>query len=400
MYKIQSQQLNGKVVIPPSKSIAHRAIICASLAQDSSYIYNVDYNDDIIATINCMKELGTYIEEREDCLFIDGRTTFFRNYLNFDVNASGSTLRFLLPISLIYQSNVRVIGDARLSQRDMSPYYDIFTSQELNFLYKKDVLEILVEGYLQPGEFKLPGNVSSQFISGLLFACPLMRGDSKIVLTSPLESKNYVDLTLDMLERFGIEIENHDYKEFVIKGNQKYIAQNYTIEADYSSASNYIVANALGANIEMDNLNPNSLQGDQVIFDYIKNNEVIDVKDCPDIAPILALYCALTTGEHKITHCERLKIKECDRLHVTVEVLSKLGANIRCDNDTMYITGVDHLISNTVSSHNDHRIAMMIAIASIYCDDLIIIDNIECVKKSYPNFFEDFKKLGGEVYEC
>ena len=199
MYRLVSKQLKGQVVIPPSKSVAHRAIICAALSQGSSCIYNVDYNDDIRATINCMKELGTYIEERDDCLFIDGHTTFFRNYLNFDVGASGSTLRFLLPISLVYQSNARFTGDKRLAERDLSPYYDIFLKQELNFLYKKDALEILVEGYLQPGLFELPGNVSSQFISGLLFACPLMRGDSIIHLTTPLESKNYIDLTLDML---------------------------------------------------------------------------------------------------------------------------------------------------------------------------------------------------------
>lgn len=416
---VQPHHLKGNVKVPPSKSMAHRAIICASLAKGKSIIKNVDYSKDIEATIHAMKALGTIIFQYEDYLEIDGTTTFLKNNCEIDCCESGSTLRFMIPISIVYDANVHFTGKGRLGQRPLDVYYSIFDQQDIGYLYRENVLDLYIKGRLHGGEFHLPGNVSSQFISGLLFALPLMDEDSLIVLTSPLESKGYIDLTLQMLQRYGIEIVQRNDQEYFIRGRQQYVPCDYKVEGDFSQAAFYLVADALGNDIVLNGLNLESKQGDQeaiailermgcqlisqedgyqLISSHLKATD-IDGSQCPDIIPVIALACALADGVSKIEHIARLRIKECDRLSATVEVINQLGGKAKAYEDYMIIEGVKALMGGIVSTYNDHRMAMMEAIAATVCQDVVVIDQKDCVEKSYPSFWEDYLMLGGAIDE-
>lgn len=398
------KKLSGSIKIPPSKSMGHRAIICASLSDGISTITNFDYSDDMIATIQAMESLGTVFVKEDDKLVVDGRNTFTKKNSLIDCNESGSTLRFLVPISIVKDNNVRVIGRGNLGKRPIKTFYDIFDRQNIEYSYKENELDLCIKGQLKPDTFFIKGDISSQFISGLLFSLPLLDGDSVIKITSPLESKSYIDLTLSMLETFGIKIINNNYEEFIIKGNQEYIPTDYEVEGDYSQSAFFYSANFIGNDVVLHGLNENSLQGDKECIDIIKNltlndgKEVtVDATNCPDIIPIISVCASLRRGTTKIINAKRLRIKECDRLSAITTELTKLGANIVESEDSLFITGVESFTGGNVSSHSDHRICMMLAIASTRCKDNITIDDKECVKKSYPSFFSDFIKLGGET---
>lgn len=414
--QITPKKLEGTVQVPPSKSMAHRAIICASLARGKSVIKNIEYSKDIEATISAMKALGTMIFQHDDYLEIDGTTTFFKDNIDIDCHESGSTLRFMIPVSLVYESQVHFIGEGRLGKRPLDVYYDIFNKQNIAYLYREEVLDLYIKGRIHAGEFSIPGNVSSQFITGLLFALPLMESDSIIHITSPLESKGYIDLTLQMLKIYGIKVMNMGYTDFIIPGNQQYMPHDYDVEADFSQAAFYLVAGAIKNNVILKGLNLKSAQGDKEILTILEKmgailkqenegykiicNELkavdVDGSQCPDIIPVVALACALASGTSTISHIERLRIKECDRLKATVEVIQQLGGKAIENKDSMVIEGVSSLKGGSVSSYNDHRMAMMEAIASSCCQEKITIDNKECVQKSYPDFWNDFKTIGGE----
>ena len=418
--KIYPTKLKGEVNIPPSKSMAHRAIICASLSDNLCRIDNIDYSDDIIATIDAMKSLGAKITKYENYIDIIGIYNHIQNTEKsrvIDCNESGSTLRFLIPVSLLFEGSSKFIRRGNLGKRPLTTYYDIFDRQNISYSYEKDNLNLELEGNLNGGIFEVDGNVSSQFISGLLFALPLLKEDSKIIITTDLESKSYVDLTLQVMKDFGIEIINNNYKEFIIKGNQKYEGRNYSIEGDYSQGAFFMCANAIGNEIICKNLNINSLQGDKEILNIlkkmnvdiiVKGNEIeskrrkklksayIDGSQCPDIIPILTSVAALAKGRTEIVNVGRLRLKECDRLSAIVCELNKLGANIIEKEDSIIVDGVDELEGDTqVWSHKDHRIAMTLAIISSRCNKPITIKDYDCVSKSYPEFFEDFEKIGG-----
>ena len=418
--KIYPTRLKGKVNIPPSKSMAHRAIICASLSDNLCRIDNIDYSDDIIATIDAMESLGAKITKYENYLDIIGIYNHIQNTENsrvIDCNESGSTLRFLIPISLLFKGNSKFIGRGNLGKRPLTTYYNIFEKQNIRYSYDENNLDLEIEGKLKGGIFEVDGNVSSQFISGLLFALPLIEEDSKIVINTDLESKSYVDLTLQVMKDFGIEIINNNYKEFIIKGNQKYEGRNYSVEGDYSQGAFFLCANAIGNDISCKNLNINSIQGDKEVIDIlkkmnvdilVKGNEIeaqrrkklkatyIDGSQCPDIIPILTSVAALAKGRTEIVNVGRLRLKECDRLSAIVCELNKLGANITEKKDSIIVDGVEELEGDIqVWSHKDHRIAMTLAIASSRCKKPIIIKDYNCVSKSYPKFFEDFENIGG-----
>lgn len=425
--RIKPGKLEGNVKIPPSKSMAHRAVICAALSDGVSKISNVEFSDDIIATVNAMRALGAVINEEGDHLEVKGVN--FKNIIPtrefervVDCNESGSTLRFLIPIALVFEGVTRFIGRGNLGKRPLDTYYNIFDEQKIEYQYKEGELDLLISGMLKPGEFKVRGDISSQFITGLLFALPLLDGDSKIVITTEFESKGYIDLTLSAMKDFGIEIINNDYKEFTIKGNQNYIARDYRVEGDYSQGAFFLVADALKSDVNILDLKEDSLQGDREVIDVLErmgmrierdNNSisgkiegqlkstVIDGSQCPDIIPILALAASLSDGKTEIINAERLRIKECDRLSAVTSELNKLGAKIEEKQDGLVIEGVKSFKGNVeVWSHKDHRIAMTLAIASTMCDEEIILKDYECVSKSYPNFFDDFKQLGGTFNEC
>lgn len=424
-YRVTPTKLKGEVKIPPSKSMAHRAVICAALGDGISKIRNIDFSDDIIATINAMRSLGAVITEMDGYLEVKGI-----NYKGIDVvrdyervvdcNESGSTLRFLVPIALVFEGVTRFVGRGNLGKRPLTTYYDIFDSQGIKYTYKKDVLDLVVDGVLKPGEFKVKGNISSQFITGLLFSLPLLDGDSRIIITTELESKGYLDLTLSALRDFGIEIINNDYKEFIIKGNQMYHSKDYTVEGDYSQGAFFLCADALGSEVNVLDLKQDSLQGDSEVIDILRrmgvvfrregnaisgkvrkiNPTIIDASQCPDIIPVVSVVAALARGIVEVRNAGRLRIKECDRLHAIAEELNKIGANIQEFEDSLVIRGVESFKGGVeVWSHKDHRIAMMLAIAAIACKEPIIIKDYECVSKSYPGFFEDYKMLGGNINE-
>lgn len=403
---IKPRKLSGEVVVPPSKSMAHRAIICAALSKGKSIIDNIDLSDDIIATINAARSMGAKIEIDNRKVAVEGILSSPNNEdFIVDCNESGSTLRFFVPITMLFNQKKTFIGKGNLGKRPLNVFYEIFDKQGIKYSYKKDILDLQVEGKLKPDTFYVRGDISSQFITGLLFALPLLNDDSKIVITSKLESKSYLDLTLSMLDKFGIEIENKDYKEFIIKGNQEYKAMDYTVEGDYSQAAFFLSANYIGNDIDIKGLDENSLQGDKEILKWLEvlkndENKVIDATNCPDIIPILTVCAALTKGKTEIINAGRLRIKECDRLTAISTQLNKLGADIIEHEESLSINGVDSLNGGYVDSFKDHRISMSLAIASSRCKDDIIIKDYMCVKKSYPHFYEDFKKLGGEINEC
>lgn len=413
---IKADKLVGEVSPPPSKSILHRYIIASSLAKGISKIENISYSDDIIATIEAMKKLGAKIKKNNNYLLIDGSKTFDKEYLNndseIDCNESGSTLRFLFPLSIVKQNRILFKGKGKLFKRPLSPYFENFDKYQINYSYINES-EILLDGELKSGVYEIDGNISSQFITGLLFSLPLLNENSKIIIRGKLESSSYIDITVDCLNKFGIKIINNSRQEFIIEGNQTYKSGDYEVEADYSQIAFFLVANSIGSNIKINGLNSNSLQGDRKIVDFIsqidnwnkKEKLILDGSETPDIIPILSLKACISKKEIEIINIARLKIKESDRLKATVEELTKLGFDLIEKEDSILINSRKNFneISNNspiyLSSHSDHRIAMMIAIASTYYDGKIILDNLDCVKKSYPNFWEVFLSLGGKIYE-
>ena len=411
---IKADKLVGELSPPPSKSVLHRYIIASSLAKGVSKIENISFSEDIIATIEAMKKLGAKIEQKENYLLIDGSDTFknLNENIEIDCNESGSTLRFLFPLSIVEENKVLFKGRGKLFKRPMTPYFENFEKYKIKHSYI-DENKILLEGKLKAGIYEIDGNISSQFITGLLFSLPLLDGESKIIINGKLESSNYIDISLDCLSKFGIKIINNSYQEFIIEGNQSYRAGNYRTEADYSQAAFFLVANAIGSNIKINDLSENSLQGDKKIINYIseidnwssKDTLILDGSETPDIIPILSLKAAVSGKKIEIVNVERLRIKESDRLKATVEELSKLNFDLIEKKDSILINSRENFEVNknekivSLSAHSDHRIAMMIAIAATCYDGEILLDNLDCVKKSYPNFWEVFLSLGGKIYE-
>ncbi|WP_096635633.1 3-phosphoshikimate 1-carboxyvinyltransferase [Clostridium cochlearium] len=418
--KIFPKKLKGSINIPPSKSLAHRAIIAAGLAGGESIIDNIVYSKDILATIYGMKNFGVSINEIEKnnnkLLNIKGVNKIQIQNNVIDCIESGSTLRFLIPIALLQnEREVTFIGSGKLPQRPLDEYYNIFNKKNIFYQNEKGNLPLRVKGKLKPGEFYLKGDISSQFITGLMFVLPLLCGDSKIIITSKLESKAYVDLTMDILNKFGVKIENNNYKEFYIKGNQSYVPRNYNVEGDFSQGAFWLVAGAIGEEISCKNLNINSLQGDKEIINIIKSmggiininkdcikvnssklkGIVIDASEIPDLVPILAVAGTVSSGVTKIINAKRVRIKECDRLHAIACELNKIGGEVEELEDSLIIKGNKKLKGGIVDSWNDHRIAMAMAVASTVCEESLIINNSKAVEKSYPNFWEEFRNVGG-----
>ena len=396
--------LKGTVTPPPSKSQAHRLIIAAALSDGFCKLSNVDLSEDIQATLRCMRTLdadasadGTIIRGAD---LVDGHEEPAPEVM--DCGESGSTLRFLIPVVLALKGGGKFTGHGRLMERPQEPYFALFREKGIFYEQKDGVLT--VRGKLAPGVYTLPGNVSSQFITGLLYALPLLEGDSEIVLTTGLESRGYVDMTLDALERFGVKAEYDGKRTFRVPGNQYYQHQNLAIEADWSNAAFWYGAKFLGCPVEIGGLDQASVQGDRAIAGFYDQLQGIgsldlDVSQCPDLVPPLAAMAALRAGETtRIVNAGRLRIKESDRLATVTEVLNALGAKVEEYEDYLVIHGKEKLAGGvTVSGHNDHRIAMMAAIAAIRCEAPVTITGAECVKKSYPRFWEDYRRLGGEL---
>lgn len=380
--------LKGAVTPPSSKSQTHRAVLALMLAQGEGKLSNLAVSQDIQATQDCVAALKSGQPAQADGLPL------------LDCGESGSTLRFLIPVALAVRGGGRFTGRGRLMERPQGPYIRLF--EEKGILWKQEEACLTVAGQLEPGVYALPGNVSSQFITGLLYALPLLPGDSRIVLTTPLESRGYVDMTLDMLRRFDIKVEEQE-DGFLVPGNQTYQARDLTLEADWSGAAFWYAANFLGAQVDIQGLNSDSVQGDRQIgtlyWKLARPGDVdIDLSQCPDLAPPLAAMAAVRKGTTRFVHAGRLRMKESDRLETIARTLNALGAKAQVGEDTLTLEGVDHLEGGTVDGCNDHRIAMMAAVAAVACKEPVTILGAECVKKSYPRFWEDYTALGGEIH--
>lgn len=380
--------LKGEVTPPSSKSQTHRAVLALMLAQGEGKLSNLAVSEDIQATQDCVAALKSGQPAQADGLPL------------LDCGESGSTLRFLIPVALAVRGGGHFTGRGRLMERPQGPYIRLF--EEKGIFWNQEGACLTVAGQLEPGVYALPGNVSSQFITGLLYALPLLPGDSRIVLTTPLESRGYVDMTLDMLRRFDIKVEEQE-DGFLVPGNQIYQARDLTLEADWSGAAFWYAANFLGAQVDIQGLNPDSVQGDRQIgtlyWKLARPGDVdIDLSQCPDLAPPLAVMAAVRKGTTRFVHAGRLRMKESDRLETIARTLNALGAKAQVGEDTLTLEGLDHLEGGTVDGCNDHRIAMMAAVAAVACKEPVTILGAECVKKSYPRFWEDYTALGGEVH--
>ncbi len=413
---ITPKRLSGKVIVPPSKSVAHRAIIATALSGGECRIDNVEMSDDICATIDAVKTLGTKCDvcKEKKSICVSGNKAEKLSDMTIDCGESGSTLRFLIPVALVFGDSVKFTGRGRLMQRPQKPYIEMF--EKKGIVCEKGDNYLKFSGKLKGGKYKIAGDISSQFITGLLMALPLMEEDSEIIVTTTPESKGYIDITLGVLKDFGIEIENHDYKRYVIKGKQKYKATDFAVEGDYSQAAFFLVAGALGCDVTCYGLSEDSLQGDRAIIDIIEQTGgeivrkdggisairsedmrgiAVDAKDIPDLVPILAVLFAFCKGESRITGAGRLRMKESDRLAAISKELTHLGVDITEGSDSLVIRGRQVAECGVVSSWNDHRIAMALAIAACRCEgkEIVIEGAKDAVKKSYPVFFEVYNKL-------
>ena len=388
--KIKKSKAEGTAFAPPSKSIAHRDLICAFLAKGESEITSVSFSEDIKATINCIKALGGEVDVCEDRVSINGGNFLIDNELF--CNESGSTLRFFVPIALLFDKEITFRGAKRLFERPLGIYEDI--CREKGFLFEKGEDYLRVKGKLEAGEYVLKGDISSQFITGLLFALPLCDGDSVIKIIPPFESASYVDLTLQALSDSSINVVK-DGNNFYIKGNQNYLPIRKAVEGDMSNAAFLYAFNALGGDVLVKGINENTLQGDRVykkiIDTMMEKNETFDVSDCPDLVPVLMVVAAMNKGA-TFTGTKRLKIKESDRGQVMKQELENVGGKVNIFENSIEVFPFVPLVNKTASSHNDHRIAMSMALLFTLCSGEI--DGAEAVKKSYPDFFEAIEKLG------
>lgn len=403
--RIKPHKLHGKVIVPPSKSVAHRMIIGAALSSGASEITNLSPSADISATIDCMKALGADIAFYGDKAVINGIKKIPEKAV-LNCRESGSTLRFLIPVAAALGVETEFQGGGKLPTRPLTPFFEEFPKHGVSFELPSNGtnLPLKINGKLKAGRYEIDGGISSQFITGLLFALPLLDGDSEIVLTSPLQSAPYVNITIEALNSYGCEIRTTE-KGFSIKGNCTFKPHSSRIEGDFSQAAFFYVANSLGSDIEISDINLFSAQGDKLIAEICeKFNEhtdafELDCSDVPDLVPILTVLASFGKGTTRLTNVARLRIKECDRLAAMEDCLNRVGGSVRAYDDYIEIDGVGVLHGGEIDAYNDHRIAMSMAIAATISDKPIIIHGAECVAKSYPDFYEVYRSLEGIAEE-
>lgn len=394
---IKPSKLQGKVTAPSSKSMCHRLLICAGLSEGESKINNVLFSEDILASLDCLRTMGAHIKTDGDSVTVVGTLPKRSLGGEYKCRESGSTLRFFMPLSMLGKGQSLFTGYGRLMERPMTVYEDI--CRDKNIPYNKAPDGISVGSGLSHGRFSVPGNISSQFISGLLFALPLCDGDSEIELTGNIESRSYIDMTLMAMSLFDVTVQWKNDNILFIKGNQQYKSRCLTVEGDYSNAAFLDAFNLVGSDIEVLGLDENTLQGDSVYKEYFRllrqGTPTLDIKNCPDLAPILMTLAVANNG-CKLINTARLKIKESDRGVVMSEELSKFGADIKVAYNEITINKAElYIPKDDLYCHNDHRVVMSLAVlASVYGGRL---KGAEAVKKSFPDFFEKVKALGMEV---
>ena len=398
--KIYKSNLVGKIVVPASKSYAHRLLIASFLSKKKITINNINESNDIMATLSILKSLGLVYKYQDNSLnFMDYTTS---NSDIFDAGESGSTLRFMIPILMLYGKKVIIQGTKKLFSRGLDAYLNIF--KDFNYHYELDDTQIVLFDQLRSGNYQLDVTKSSQYLTGLLMSLPLVDGDSTINFIGKLSSVDYIKITLDVLDQFNIKYQLLDNGIF-IKGNQKYqIDQEIiNVEGDYSNAAFLDAYNYLDGNkITLLGLNNNSLQGDIRYLDYFKelsrNNSLIDLENNIDLGPVLFSFAAMFNGGRFI-NIKRLRIKESNRIDDMLMELSKFGVTYELkDNELIIHKNPLHQPSSIVDPHNDHRIAMSLTILLSRFEGILI--NSECVDKSYPNYFKDLISIGLKVEQC
>lgn len=413
--RIKPSKLIGRVNAPSSKSFSHRMLIAAALAGGVSEISNISASEDIDATVGALTALGAKIFREGNTYTVIGIKTPAASAV-IDCRESGSTMRFIIPIAAALGCSCEFHGRGKLPERPITPYIRELGKNGAVITRTEGVMPFTMNGTLKGGDYLLEGDISSQFISGLLFALPLCSGNSVIRLASRLESKPYADMTVEALSRFGVTVDESEDRDglpvYHIRGGQKYRSADASVEGDYSQAAFYFAANALGSEIKVDNLSENSVQGDKKILEiiggisYNKINDSglrklpafsVDVSDIPDLVPILSVLGCFTNGVSRITGAKRLKIKESDRLEAIAAALGNIGGKITVKDDSLEIEPVESFHGGTIDGCNDHRIVMASAIASTMADGEVTITDAEAVTKSYPDFWTDFAALGGEA---
>lgn len=406
---------NGTVNVPPSKSDVHRAIICAAMANGVSRISPVALSNDIKATIGCIKALGADAVLENNVLTVDGTNMYKNKTALLDCGESGSTLRFFIPIAAVGNINATFVGKGKLPQRPIGIFTEALPKAG-TVCKTEGGLPLEIKGQLKSGIFEIPGNVSSQFITGLLLALPILEGDSEIVLTSPLESVGYTAMTIRTMKQFGVNIQATE-KGWHIKGGQSYKTCDYTTDGDWSQAAFFMVLGAVSGKVTVKGVAKDSTQGDKKCAEILArfgakvtqlDNEVtvekgelkaitVDASQIPDLVPVLSVCAAFADGTTKIINAERLRIKECDRLKATAELLNNLGGKVKELSDGLEITGVYSLKGGNVNGYNDHRIVMSAAVCAARSDEDITATFAMSINKSYPDFYIDYNSIGGKA---
>ncbi len=398
--KIDKSTGKGSVFAPPSKSMAHRLLISAAMSDGKSIIHGISSCADVAATLDCLSALGVKTERVGDDVIVYGENfRHVRPTAPLKCRESGSTLRFMIPIAMLSGQTAVFYGEKGLMARPMGVYEKLFSEKGLTYI--SDGESIVVKGPITSGEYTVVGNISSQFISGLIFALPLTDGDSTIKIIPPIESRSYINLTINALKEFGVSVVWADEHTLKIKGNQVYHAREITVEGDYSGAAFPDALNLFGGKVDVLGLNPDTLQGDSSYKKYFKmlNSGVptIHIGDCPDLGPILFAVAAAKFGG-AFSGTKRLKIKESDRAAAMAEELKKFGTSVSVYDDSVVIYPADfHAPSGVLSGHGDHRIVMSLAILLTLVGGEI--DGASAVSKSYPEFFDSLKALGIGVHE-
>ena len=414
----RARAVAGRIAAPPSKSMAHRAVLCAALAKGTSHLHHLAFSKDISATLGAAARLCARVTTGENDAVVEGLGRFLPVDAPVDCCESGSTLRFLIPLASLTGQEVTFTGRGRLMERPQSVYKTLYQQQGLRFEQSAD--RLTVEGALTPGEYELAGNVSSQFISGLLFALPLLDGDSTLHLIPPVESRSYIDMTRAVQAAFGVTSRWLDGNTLALPGRQHYRPCDYDVEGDYSQAAFPAVLGAVCGGVTVTGLRPDTLQGDAVILDILRrcgaqftregdtvtfakaplHGVDIDLADCPDLGPVLMVLGLLCEGTTVIRNAERLRLKESDRIAAMEAELRACGGVLESEGGTITVHGcAEHLHApeGILHGHNDHRVVMSLAVLSAAAGLPLTVDDAEAIQKSWPNFFAAIRPLGVEV---
>ena len=412
-------RIGGTVSAPPSKSMAHRAVLCSALAKGTSHIENLEFSKDISATLAAAGQLCARVESGPADVLVEGLGHFRPVFGPVDCCESGSTLRFLIPLASLTGQSITFVGRGRLMERPQSVYETLYREQNLHFEQANG--QLTVAGSLRSGEYTLAGNVSSQFISGLLFALPLLAGDSTLHLIPPVESRSYIEMTRAAQAAFGVTSHWLDDTTLCIPGGQQYHPRDYIVEGDYSQAAFLAVLGAVKGGITLTGLAAETLQGDAAILDILRrcgakftwteaglvfeqaplHGVDIDLADCPDLGPVLMVLGLLCEGTTVIRNAERLRIKESDRIAAMEAELRACGGVLSSEGGTITVQGCKprlHAPEAPLSGHNDHRVVMSLTVLALAADIPLAINEAEAVQKSWPHFFDALKPLGVEVH--